>query len=95
MRKLIEFLFGKIIKEIAITKSEEMLEDMIEDLASTMRDELHAEVMEYRGFVEDIESKVENLEDGLSEVETTAEEALSVAGANQEQIDEIESRNNE
>ena len=95
MRNLIEFLFGKIIKEIAITKSEEMLEDMIEDLASTMRDELHAEVMEYRGFVEDIESKVENLEDGLSEVETTAEEALSVAGANQEQIDEIESRNNE
>ena len=95
MRKLIEFLFGGIIKEIAITKSEEMLEDMIEDLASTMRDELHAEVMEYRGFVEDIESKVENLEDGLSEVETTAEEALSVAGANQEQIDEIESRNNE
>lgn len=95
MRKLIEFLFGKIIKEIAITKSEEMLEDIIEDLASTMRDELHAEVMEYRGFVEEIESKVENLEDGLSEVETTAEEALSVAGANQEQIDEIESRNNE
>lgn len=95
MRKLIEFLFGKIIKEIAITKSEEMLEDMIEDLASTMRDELHAEVMEYRGFVEEIESKVENLEDGLSELETTAEEALSVAGANQEQIDEIESRNNE
>lgn len=95
MRKLIEFLFGKIIKEIAITKSEEMLEDMIEDLASTMRDELHAEVMEYRGFVEDIESKVENLEDGLSEVETTAEEALSLAGANNEQIDEIESRNNE
>lgn len=95
MRKLIEFLFGKIIKEIAITKSEEMLEYMIEDLASTMRDELHAEVMEYRGFVEEIESKVENLEDGLSEVETTAEEALSVAGANQEQIDEIESRNNE
>ena len=95
MRKLIEFLFGKIIKEIAITKSEEMLEDMIEDLASAMRDELHAEVMEYRGFVEEIESKVENLGDGLSELETTAEEALSVAGANQEQIDEIESRNNE
>ena len=95
MRKLIEFLFGKIIKEIAITKSEEMLEYMIEDLASTMRDELHAEVMEYRGFVEEIESKVENLEDGVSELETTAEEALSVAGANQEQIDEIESRNNE
>ena len=95
MRKLIEFLFGKIIKEIAITKSEEMLEDIIEDLASTMRDELHAEVMGYRGFVEEIESKVENLEDGLSEVETTAEEALSVAGANQEQIDKIESRNNE
>lgn len=95
MRKLIEFLFGKIIEEIAITKSEEMLEYMIEDLASTMRDDLHAEVMEYRGFVEDIESRVESLEDGLSEVETTAEEALSVAGANQEQIDEIESRNNE
>ena len=95
MRVLIEFLFGKIIKEIAITKSEEMLEGMIEDLASTMRDDLHAEVMEYRGFVEDIESKVENLEDGLSEVETTAEEALSLSGANQEQIDEIESRNNE
>ena len=92
---LIEFLFGKIIKEIAITKSEEMLEGMIEDLASTMRDDLHAEVMEYRGFVEDIESRVENLEDGLSEVETTAEEALSLSGANQEQIDEIESRNNE
>jgi hypothetical protein len=95
MRVLIEFLFGKIIKEIAITKSEEMLEGMIEDLASTMRDDLHAEVMEYRGFVEDIESRVENLEDGLSEVETTAEEALSLSGANQEQIDEIESRNNE
>jgi len=83
MRKLIEFLFGGIIEEIALARAdqviEEMIEDRIEDVHSEMEDRVESAVSEFE----------HNMEYRLDELERMIDDLQSEVNATKEEIDEM------
>ncbi len=89
MRKLIEFLFGGIIEEIALARADQIIEQMVEDHVWSIKEEAEmsaeAAIDSVRELCEDLECRIDELDgridDVQSEVDATKEEVDDMKGA--------------
>ncbi|MEC8767147.1 MAG: hypothetical protein VXX23_00990 [Actinomycetota bacterium] len=86
MRKLIEFLFGGIIEEIALARADEIIEDMVWSNVNSMKEEVEDRVeCAIREFTDELEHRIDELDgrvdDLQDEVDATKEEIDDMKGA--------------
>tara|TARA_Y100001938_G_C7769737_1_gene272631 strand:- start:127 stop:390 length:264 start_codon:yes stop_codon:yes gene_type:complete len=86
MRKLIEFLFGGIIEEIALARADQIIEQMVEDHVGNMQHEMEGRVESaVNGLYSNMEHRIDELDSRLddiqSEVDATKEEVDDMKGA--------------
>mgnify|MGYP003146192908 CR=1 FL=1 len=86
MRNIIEFLFGGIIEEIALSRADQIIEHMIEDHVGNMQHELEDRVESavnqvYGDMGHRIDELSGRIDDVESEVSATKEEIDDMKGA--------------
>ena len=86
MGKLIEFLFGGIIEEIALARADQIIEQMIESHVGNMQHELEGRIESsvsklYSDMGRQIDELGGRLDDIQSEVDATKEEVDDMKGA--------------
>jgi len=83
MRKLIEFLFGGIIEEIALARADQIIEQMVEDHVGSMQYEMEDRVESaVNQFYSEMEHRIDELDSRLDDIQ-------SEVNANQEEIDDM------
>ncbi len=86
MRKLIEFLFGGIIEEIALARADQIIEQIVEEHVANMRYEMENRVgsavsqfyYEMGHRIDELDSRLDDIQ---SEVDATKEEVDDMKGA--------------
>ena len=79
MRNIIEFLFGGIIEEIALSRADQIIEHMIEDHVGNMQHELEDRVeSSVNKFYSAMDHRIDELQ---SEIDATKEEIDDMKGA--------------
>ena len=88
MRKLIEFLFGGIIEEIALARADQIIEEIAENHVGSIKEEAEmsaeAAIDGVRELCEGLERRIDKLDGRLndiqSEVDATKEEVDDMKG---------------
>tara|TARA_R100000734_G_C3254048_1_gene54699 strand:+ start:351 stop:614 length:264 start_codon:yes stop_codon:yes gene_type:complete len=86
MRKLIEFLFGGIIEEIALARADQIIEQIVEEHVGNMQRELEDRIESsanklYGDMGRQIDELSGRIDDVESEVSATKEEIDDMKGA--------------
>lgn len=83
MRKVIEFLFGGVIEEIALARADQIIEQMVEshvgNMQYEMEDRVESAVNEFYG---DMEYRIDELDSRLDDIQSEVD-------ANQQEIDDM------
>ena len=83
MRKLIEFLFGGVIEEIALARADQIIEQMVESHVGNMQYEMEDRVESaVNEFYSDMEYRIDELDSRLDDIQSEVD-------ANQQEIDDM------
>lgn len=93
MRKLIEFLFGGIIEEIALARADQIIEQMVEDhvgnMKSEVEDQVNSFVYDTECRMDELDGRIDDTEYRIDELESRADDVESEVSATKEEIDDM------